>query len=249
MATGSGRRFPLPFGRGLSPGNHTRFSVSPHRTVREVFPHTALLQEIRVVYQRCLPPSPLASSEDSEAHSPRFLALAMRLSQSPSETPAAGALPSPGVMLSPGSSVLWLRPTPSQALPDLGSALYQESLPYFFSRGPRGPPQLTRPLSRHVAPDTPEEPRAASPVLHPEIPASPLRYRVALPNSVFTRLRLGSLQPAGSRRLLPETLSGRLDAPVAGMHPAPYGADRHLPRSAPSSRLERRGLLEKDHFL
>ena len=110
------------------------------------------------------------------------------------------------------------------------------------SKGARGPPQLTRPLSRHVAPDTPEESRAASPVLYPEMLASPLRYRVALPNLVFTRLLLGSLalQPAGSRRLLTETLSGRLDTSVTGMHPTPrYGADRQLPRSAPCSRREK----------
>ena len=78
--------------------------------------------------------------------------------------------------------------------------------------GPEGPPQLTRPLSRHVAPDTPEEPRAASPVLHPEILASPLKYRVALLSLIFTRLHLGSLalQPAGSRRLPREDFVGPL---------------------------------------
>jgi hypothetical protein len=136
--------------------------------------------------------------------------------------------------------------TPSDSLPDSPgfrpSALYQKSPPCFTSMGPKGSPQLTHPLSRHVAPDTPEEPRADLPVLHPGVLASPLRYRVALLNLVFTRLHLGSLalRPAGSRRLLQETLSGRLDTPVTGMRPAPhYGADRYLPRSAPFSRLER----------
>ncbi len=135
--------------------------------------------------------------------------------------------------------------TPSDSLPDSSglqpSALYQKSPPC-FRMGPKGSPQLTRPLSRHVAPGTPEEPRADLPVLHPGMLASPLKYRVALPNLVFTRLRIGSLslQPAGSRRLLTETLSGRLDTPVTGMRPAPrYGADRYLPRSAPCSRLDR----------
>ena len=72
-----------------------------------------------------------------------------------------------------------------------------------FDMGLIGSPQLTRPLSRHAAPDTPEEPRA-SPVLVPEILASPLKYRVALLNLTFTRLHAGSLalRPAGLRRLL-----------------------------------------------
>jgi len=161
VAAGSGRRFPLPFGRGLSPGNHTRFPASPHRTVREVFPHTALLQELRVVYPRCHTPSPLASSEDSEIHSPRFLALAMRLSQSSSETPAAGAA---SLLRSYAVSRIISTMAPSDSLPSspgLRSQPYTRSLlPRFFSRGLEGPPQLTRPLSRHVAPDTPEESRA-----------------------------------------------------------------------------------------
>ena len=39
----------------------------------------------------------------------------------------------------------------------------------------KGPPQLTSVLSRHVAPGTPEESRAALPILYPEILASPVR--------------------------------------------------------------------------
>ena len=62
---------------------------------------------------------------------------------------------------------------------------------------------------------------------------------------MFTRLRAGSLalRPAGSHGLLYETLSGRLGRSVTTYYPAPcYGADRHLPRLAPHSQLERRAL-------
>ena len=73
MATGSGWHIPHPFGRGLSPGNHTRFPVSPHQTVREVFPHTAFLWELRDLV------NPLASSKGPEDYR-RLLASAIRLS-------------------------------------------------------------------------------------------------------------------------------------------------------------------------
>ena len=117
--------------------------------------------------------------------------------------------------------------TPSDSLPDSPgfrlSALYQKSPLCIQSTGPEGPPQLTRPLSRHVTPDTPEESRADTPVLHPEMLASPLKYRVALLTSVFTRLLIGSLalRPAGSRRPLQEALSGRLDGKRYHLPPGP----------------------------
>jgi len=62
---------------------------------------------------------------------------------------------------------------------------------------------------------------------------------------VFTRLLLGSLalRPAGLCRLPFETLSDRLGLSVTTLSPVPhYGADKHLPRPAPLSRLEQRAL-------
>jgi hypothetical protein len=53
---------------------------------------------------------------------------------------------------------------PSDSLPSFprtsAPALYRGPPPRVPHGGSKGPPQLTRPLARHVAPDTPEEPRA-----------------------------------------------------------------------------------------
>ena len=179
------------------PKNHTRFPLSPRQTVREVFPHTAYLWEFRDT--SLIVPSEVAEllwALKASSNTPVLPLFRDTHSRSPS-------LPRSYVVSGINSTM-----TPSDSLPDspgFRTLPYTRSLLHTSSgMGPEGPPQLTRPLSRHVAPDTPEEPRAASPVLYPEILASPLRYRVALPNLVFTRLHIGSLalQPAGSRRLL-----------------------------------------------
>jgi hypothetical protein len=111
--------------------------------------------------------------------------------------------------------------------------------------GPSGSPQLIHPLSRHVAPDTPEELRAERRSYIPEcwLP----RSNSGSPSSDWS---LRGYVQVHSRYDLPvciaplkETLSGRLDDSVTARHPAPcYGADRQLPRLALCSQLERRTL-------
>ena len=146
--------------------------------------------------------APLASSKSPEASS-CLIAFAMHCSWPQSENTHSRSPSLPGsYVVSQINSTM----TPSDSLPNslrfrLCLILRIFSMP--FGKGLTGSPQLTRPLSRHAIPDTPEEPRATS-VLIPEIMASPLKYRVALLNLTFTRLHLGSrvLRPAGSHRLL-----------------------------------------------
>ena len=137
MAAGSGWIILAPFGRGLSPGNHTRFPVSPHRTVHEVFPHTALLQEIRVAKTAYCSPYPLVSSEDPESYYRRLIALAIRLS-SPSSENTCSRSPSldQSYVVSDVNSTM----TPSDSLPDssgLRTRPYTGSLlPDIYLQGP-----------------------------------------------------------------------------------------------------------------
>jgi hypothetical protein len=146
-------------------------------------------------------PSPLASSEGPELYCLRLVALAMRSSLPSSDRTHSR---SPSLCRCCVVTDVHGTMTPSDSLPDsseLRCPLYRKSLFATKNKGPEGPPQLTRSLSRHVIPDTPKESRGY---------ACPMIPRYWLPQSntgspsspfVFTRLHLGSLalRPAGSR--------------------------------------------------
>ena len=111
--------------------------------------------------------------------------------------------------------------------------------------GTRGPPQLTRCLSRHAIPDTPEEPRAVyvcptsrDAGFPDEIAGRPPQFGLYEATCRFTRVTTCRFASPPE-----ETLSGRLGSSVTTYYPAPcYGADRQLPRLAPRSQQEGRAL-------